>query len=316
MVYQKDMLDDPYHELLKQIASVEQHYPLQELNPLKAGGISDFFTVAKDTVELASAVKGALDAQIPYIVVGRAGGILFSDAGFPGLVIQNVSSSFAVAAEKSQVVADSGLPLSQFITLLAARSLGGLTHLYGEQGTVGGSVYAGLSDGQQSILSSVRYVTMFMPPTRMDKEATIARYKVDWLMRESVTRLQELKMTLGIGQSHSVILTVLFQLTSVRPDEIQTRLQEQMKRSPTGPGMGPIFCSLPDADINSLLLGAGVARLRVGNVFPDRYQPNYICSRGVAHSGDIRQLIERMQERVAIVYAVNLACRYEFAGVW
>jgi UDP-N-acetylmuramate dehydrogenase len=310
--------DATYRELLKQVAEVERQYPLQRFSPLKAGGVADFFTVAKDTVELASAVKAALDAKVPYVVMGQGAGLLVSDGGFPGLVIQNVSSSFAVAADKSQVVADSGLPLSRFITMLASRSLAGLTGLYGEPGTVGGAAYSGLSDGYQSVLSSVRYLTMFMPPARIDKEATIARYKTDWLAREDgLTRLQAAKAGKGVGEAQPVILTVLFQLTSVRPDEIQLRLQEQSRRSPAvSEGMGPVFASLPDADVQGLLVGAGVASLRVGSVFPDRYHPNVLRSKGAARSADIRQLIEEMQEKVASVYGVRLACRYEFAGVW
>jgi len=311
------MSEDAYQTLLKQIAKVEREYPLGELNPLGAGGVADYFTVANDTVELASAVKGALDAKVPYMVVGRGEGTLFSDGGFPGIVIQNLSSSCAVAADKSQVVVDSGLPLSRFITMLASRSLGGLTNFYGQPGTVGGATYANLSDGSQSILSSVRYVTMFMPPARIDKEATIARYKVDWLVRpDGLTKLQFQKTSRAVGEPQPVILTVLFQLTSVRPDEIQLRLGERAARNPKVEGMGPLFAPLPDTEIETLLVGAGVASLRVGSVFPDRYHPNFLKSRGSARSADIRQLIESIQEKVWAVYGVKLECRYEFAGAW
>jgi len=311
------MGEEAYRELVRQIAKIETQYPLRELNPLKAGGVADFFTIANDTVELATAVKAALDTGVPYLVIGQGDGALFSDGGFPGLVIQNRSSAFAVATDRSQVVADSGLPLSRFITWLASRSLGGLTHLYGEPGTLGGAIYANLSDGFQPILSSVRYLTMLMPPARLDRQATIARYKVDWLTRpEGRTRLQAMKAGKEVGESQPVILTALFQLTSVRPDEIQLRLQEQVRRRPPSVGMGPVFSSLPDADIESLLVGAGAATLKSGNVFPDRRRPNFLRARGSVRSADIRALIEAMQERVASVYGVAPVCRYEFLGVW
>src|SRR5215213_11204007 len=89
--------------LLRHIVQVKEEYPLNQWNPLKAGGVADFYAEVESTVELAAAVKSAIDMQVPYLVIGHGDKVLFSDSGFPGLVIHNRTSSFAMATEQSQV---------------------------------------------------------------------------------------------------------------------------------------------------------------------------------------------------------------------
>jgi UDP-N-acetylmuramate dehydrogenase len=308
-------------ELLRHVARIEDSYSLQSLNPLKAGGVSDFYTEAMDTVELAAAVKAAIDLKIPYVVVGQGSGVLFSDGGFPGLVIHNRSENLAIARDKSQVVADSGMSLQRLITAAANQGLGGLTHLFGQPGSIGGAVYANIGQESHPILSSVRYLTVLLPPARLDREATIARFRTDWMQeQDGVTKLQRLKLAKGVEEPQPILLSILFQMTNVRTDEVRLRLRNQSAvmaaTVPRGEAMGPLFSALPDVRIEDLLKGAEVGKLRVGNVLPDRRHPNYLVGKGTVRSADIRQLIGEMQERVAARYSVSLACRYEYLGVW
>jgi len=307
-----------YRELLKNVASIEQLYSLQEFSPLRSGGVADYFVRATTTVELAAAVKAAMDARIPYVVVGQGRGILFSDGGFPGLVIHNKTSSFMVASDRSQVVVDSGLPLDVVITKAASMSLGGLTHFYGEASTIGGAVYANLHSQFRPVLSPVRYMTLLMPPALIDKEATIVRYKVDWLdLKEGFTKLQRQKSQSAIGDSGPVILTVLLQLTSLRSDELQGQLQAESIRRQKVEGLGPIFAPVSHDDVSRLLTGAKVQELRIDGLSPSRKDPNYLVSKGKAVQAlEIRQLIEAMQERVMSVYGVALQNTFEYIGVW
>jgi UDP-N-acetylmuramate dehydrogenase len=317
------MADQPARlGLLKHVARIEEQYSLASFNPLGAGGVADFFAVANDTVELASAIKAAIDMQMPYQVIGGGNGVLFADGGYPGLVIHNKAASFAFARDKSQVVVDSGLSLSRFITLAASHGLGGMTEFYGDTGTVGGALYSGSTANGQSLASSVRYLTMIMPPTRLDKEATINRYKREWLERPSgETRLQHLRETRPFGEPTPVILTALFQLTSLRQDEVRTRLQnrsqEPERHLPEGVVMGPIFSEDAGLTVDEILRMAGVAKLKIGGVYPDRYSPNFFrCELSRARSQDIRTLIEEIQAIVQSRYSVTLSSRYEYGGVW
>lgn len=311
--------------LLKHIGVVEESYPLQNFSPLRSGGVADYFTIATTTVELTSAVRAAIDTKIPYFIMGQAKGILFSDGGFPGLVIQNTSSSLAVARDKSQIVADSGVSLKRLITVAANQGLGGLTDFFGYEGTVGGALYSNIKEGGHSLSSSVRYMTALMPPSRLEQEATIVRHKVDWLLEgDEPTKLQHLKISQPLYVSQPVLLTVLFQLTNVRTDEVRLRLNRQseafQKTSPkdTTTMLGPLFEDLPGVKVEELLKGIQAYKMKEENLGVDRRFPNFIRSKGSVpvRAAAIRSLIERLQEEIQKKYGEILLCRYEYLGVW
>lgn len=306
-------------KLLKQIVRVEDTFSLQRFNVLRAGGTADYFTEATTTVELAAAVKSAIDLEIPYLVIGEGESVLFSDGGFPGLVIHNQTSSFGVALDKSQIVVDSGMPLSRLVTLASSRGFGGLTHLFGEPGTVGGAIFANSGAGQP-FLPSVRYLTMLMPPARIDKEATINRYKREWMERpDGLTRLQWLRTSKSFGEPQPVILTALLQLTSVRTDELRVRLQDrtaELRRNrPKGVAFGPVFETPADRPVEEMLKAVR-GKLRVGGVFPDRKFPNFFRAKGSVQAKEIRELIELCQDAVEQAFDYRPVCRYEYQGVW
>lgn len=300
--------------LLKHIAQVEEGYPLARFNPLAVGGTADYYTEATSTVELAAAVNAAILQEIPYVVIGRGSHILFSDGGFPGLVVQNTSSGMALAADRSQIVVDAGMELSRLVTAAAGYGLGGLVPFFGQSGTVGGALYRNLEVGGQAIRSSVRQVTVLVPPSRLTTQATIARHPADWLFTElENSRLKALKVRKGWLEPQPLILTASFQLTSNRHDELTTRIQRQARLLPVAPKhtLGPLFAPLPNADLDELLIKAGVSGLRVGSVYPDRYHPNYIARRGRCTSEEIFSLMEQIRQRMHEVFAVELISNLE-----
>ena len=210
------------------------------------------------------------------------------------------------------------MPLTQFITSIVGLGLGGLTPFYGEKGTVGGALYAGLTKGRFSFLSSLRYLTAVVPPTRLDKEATINRYKREWLEREpGLTRLRFMKEQ-HPDLPQPVILTAMFQLTSVRQDELRIRLQDESREITyyQRPGIvfGPIFTDSYQIPLEEMLKEIRAAKLRVGNIFPDAKFPMYLRSKGSARSSEIRALIEQIQDALEQRYGIRPASRYEYLG--
>lgn len=321
-------MDNPvYSGLIKKIAKLEEDYSLQSLNPLNCGGVADYYTVARTSVELVVALQAAVELKIPYLVIGKGESSLFSDGGFPGMIIENLSSGYAFSHDKTQMVVDSGMPLDQCITLAAGQGMGGLIPWHNLGGTVGGAVYDNtISDGQQ-ILSMLRNVTMFMPKSRKKDGPAIMKYSSDWLKGEGdsrSTKLSALKLSSGITTAQPVIISVIFQLTRVRPDEIRFRLQDahgknalnKIALSSKNKAFGPVFEEIEGGALTSLLKEAGVASLVVGNLYPDRYNPNYFRAKGPVQAADIRELTEAIAKKVFEGYLVKLEPRHEYLGVW
>jgi UDP-N-acetylenolpyruvoylglucosamine reductase len=310
-----------YKQLLRDISSVEQEVSLGQFNGLNAGGRAAYFTVAHDAMELAGAVKAALDAGLPYEVVGAGTSVLFPDDGYAGLVIHNCSEGFIMAADRSQVVVESGMSLQRFITMAAGRGYGGITQFYGQSGTIGGAVYHNIGVEGATILSSVRHLTMLMPPTKMKPYPTVVRQRADWFLREdSFTRLQHFRHIHSFDQPRPVILNVQFQLTSVRPDELQRRIQREAAHradKPKGAVFGPVFQE-PGGEhtLEELLKYSGVGKLQVNGVRPDKHNLNYLRAKRGANAGMILAYVKEAQNLVLEHSGIEIRQYFERLGVW
>lgn len=305
--------------LLKRLSRVEEEFSLQRFNPLKVGGRADFYTEATTTIELVTAVSVALELNLPYLVIGSGTHSIFSDSGFPGLIIANRTSSLAYDAERSQVVVDSGLSLASLILQVAGRGMGGLVPFYGEPGSIGSAVYRNQPEGGRNLSSLVRYLTVLTPPTKMKPEPTIARYRGEWLSRpQGKSRLQEGRAAATLFAPHPVLLTVTLQLTSNRTDELSYRLQQQLSQVPRQyeRRLGPLF-TLPDSqDVEALLRSLPPDLTRHSSVSLDRRHPNYLVSRGVTTASQVREFIEEVKNQVQNSHGVTLQSRFEYLGVW
>lgn len=309
-----------YKQLLRDIPSVDREVSLGEFNGLRAGGRAAYFTIAHDAMELAGAVKAAIDAGLPYEVVGAGTSVLFSDDGYAGLVIHNCSEGFIMAADRSQVVVESGMSLRRFITMAAGRGYGGMTQFYGEPGSIGGAVYRNIHAEGTSILSSVRHVTMLMPPTKMKPYPTVMRQRADWLVRDTSTRLSHFRQVHSFDQPRPIILNVQFQLTSVRPDELQRRIQKEAAATvapPRGAVFGPVFAE-PGGEhtLMDLLRYSGVMKLQVYGVRPDKHNPNYLRAKRGANATMIWNCVQAMRTTVLDRSGIEIEPFFERLGVW
>ncbi len=313
--------DSTYKLLLKDIARVEQHVSLGRFNGLGLGGRAAYFTEARDAMEVAGAVKAAIDANLPYEIVGSGSAILFPDDDYAGLIIHNRSEGFVMAADKSQVVVESGMILQRFITLAAGRGYGGMTQFYGLPGTIGGAVYNGLTVEGGSILSSIRHLTMLIPPTKMKPYPTVSRQRVDWLIRDDgQTKLRYLRNTRSFEQARPVILNVQFQLTSVRPDELQRRIQKEAELivpPPRGEVFGPIFLEPGGGHkLAEVLKHSGVQRIMIDGIRADRKNLNYLCAKRSGTVMAVWRTVVAMQELVRERSGIEIKPAFERLGVW
>lgn len=295
-------------ELLKRISKVETAYPLQQLSLFSCGGSADYYTEAGDLIELATAVKAALDLSLPYVVIAGAGSTLFADGGFAGLVIRNVADRFTVAADRSQVVVDSGLSLDRLVTTAASRGLGGITRFHGQGGSVGAALLADYQVGGQYLRSFVRYVTVLQPASRLDRDATVNRYRADWLYDRPAgesSKILRNQAATSDGRSGAILLTAVLQLTSLRPESIHHQLRLEGVQRPAKV-VGPLFIDPPGGDASELLRQAQVTKLRLLPIQLHPHQPNLALAHGKFRTARevwdaILMVQQQVQERTGVL---------------
>jgi|GEM_PF-4819522 len=276
------MNESTYQHLAKHIVKVEENVASASLHALPVGGRMAYYTVAHDSVELVQAVKAATDIALPYLVIGHSGSTIIHDDGFPGLVIHNQSKNIAFSVEQSQMVVETGVSLQSAIVQAAGRGLGGLIHLYGAGGSMGGALYYNASVQNQPLSDSLRSLTILMPPTRIKPEPTIVRYKGSWLLSKAepgLTRLQTLFLR-SHGENLPIILTAQLQLTSLRLDELSRRLQTATNTfNDSLPGkdfFGPLFSDLPTQSATEIMATAEAWRLKHPGFVLSKSHPNYV----------------------------------------
>ena len=272
--------------LLRHITHVDDDYWTGQDHPLGLGGVARYRAVVTSTIELAQAVRAACEAELPYRVLGLGERTLIVDEGFEGLLIENRSQSYALSQDQSQVVVDGGMALRRLITIAANVQLGGLVHLYPESGTVGGALFYNTATQGQPISASLRSLTILQPPTKIRPDPSIVRYQGSWLTarvtKEGSTRLRQIAER--DPYRLPVVLTAQLQLTSLRSDELQRRLQAAVQRAeleePQGKAaqthFGPILCTEAGVNLEELFQLSGAYKLRVEGLRLSPHFPNYV----------------------------------------
>lgn len=117
---------------------LRENVPLAPLTTFHVGGEARYYTLASGALELAEVFEYAEKNRLPFYVLGGGSNVLFSDKGFPGIIIHIGGGGVSVSGDK--LTASAGVPL--FEVVLAARdaSLRGIEKLAGIPGSFGGAV--------------------------------------------------------------------------------------------------------------------------------------------------------------------------------
>jgi len=130
---------------------------LAELTTIRVGGTCDWFTRVYEVEQLAAAVAWARERALPFLLLGEGSNILFSDSGFPGLVIKNRFLGFDRYDDEVQIAGGENLGL--VIQKLNRMHLAGLECMYGIPGTMAGAMVGNAGAYGQEIRDCILEVT-------------------------------------------------------------------------------------------------------------------------------------------------------------
>lgn len=292
-----------------------EHELIRNHIAFKVGGVADYFLVAKDIDDIIDAITLAQEINLPYLVLGEGNTVVFSDFGFPGLVIQNSTTNICFLMDRSQVIVDSGVKLSTLLMMSANRDLGGIEFLGGINGSVGGVLYNNSSNNRITIEPNLKKITL------LSNRGEILTYKSAWLkLGPCSSRLKKEKISqdkLVLENKATIILTATLQLQRSRQEDILRRInQNKAHMSGDKASIGPIFIDPIDKNATDLLRQSGSNRLKIGDAVVDWQNPNRIINRKSAQSSDVKKLIEQMKQLVLDKAGVELEENVEYVGVW
>ena len=312
-----------------------EHEVMRDHTTMHVGGVADFYYEAKTIDDLIKAVDAAIEIDIPYFILGAGSNVIFSDYGFPGLVIRNSNNNIAFMMEKSQVIADAGVSLQKLILESVSHNFSGLEFLFGVPGTIGGAIYNNAGANGQSIGDYVKYVTLLVP-AEMGEKSKVVQYRADWFnFGYRSTKLKEIA-----GKKKPVILSARIQLAQSRQEEIMRRLnvwkKKRLESQPSEWSAGSIFKNPIPPELENMpgfgrrtmpqlpkertagfmLEKSGAKKMKEGGARVSLRHANFIINQNEAKSADIRKLAEQMRNAVREKFDITLEEEIEYIGQW
>lgn len=272
------------------------------------GGPADLFARPAHTDDLIVLVAAAERAGLPWFALGGGSNILVSDRGVRGLVI-DLSALDGTRLEGTTLTVGAGLPMSDAAAAAAEHGLGGLDFIYAMPGSVGGAVWmnARCYDGEiYNVLEEVEYVS---------EDGTLMSYRPkpeDFGYKRSPFMEWPVAMT-----------RVRFRLHPADPEGLWKKMHahetdRRAKGHFAAPCAGSVFKNnrafgRPSGVIIDSL---GLRGFRIGDAQVSPQHANIVINLGNATAGDIRRVIEHVQNEVARRLGYELEREVLYVGDW
>ena len=290
---------------------VRESDPLARYSTYRIGGPATVVLPA-NAEDVATALRAAHEAGVPWFAIGLGSNILLPDEGLDALVIRLGRGLDALQQDGEHWTVGAGLPAPLAARRTAAAGFAGLHIFVGVPGSVGGGVFmnAGCHGGDWSEV--VERVTVV---DGAGEDQVVERADVPFSYRRS-------------GLDGRIVLDAVVRL---RP-EPQAHLDEQIAemfdwrqrgtpfnqpccgsvfKNPSGPSWkqegGP-------RTAGQLIEGAGLKGTRIGGAQISLMHANYFVNTGAGTAADVRALIERAQRDVEARFGVRLEPEVKLIG--
>lgn len=281
--------------------NIEANAPLSRYTSLHVGGPARYLVHAKTDQDVVAAVAYAKVNKLPYMPLGQGSNTIFSDAGFPGVIIH--MEDRRLNQDGQTVTTASGIFMRQLVNFALQHNLRGLEELAGIPGTVGGAVRGNAGTWSTEIKDHLQ--------------------SVDVLKAEESAVIHSLPLAdCGFGYRQSIfktqptwiILRATFSLQSGDQGEgaaiVTKDLQQRHDRQPyDAPSAGSIFKN-PDKEhgvfSGKLIESCGLKGFRIGGAEISQKHGNFILNRDHATASDILALIRHIQGVVLQEHNIKL----------
>ncbi|MGC6448178.1 MAG: UDP-N-acetylmuramate dehydrogenase [Rubripirellula sp.] len=270
--------------------------PLGPLVWLGIGGPARYFAEPVEPDDVQKLIRAANESDLPVRILGGGSNLLVRESGFDGLVISMsgpATSGIEITGNKMTVGA--GAKLSHAVIKAVGAGLGGVEHLVGIPGTVGGAVVGNASSDGRDIGSVVESVTVL---ERSGELRTLNQEQAGFSHRKS--------SLVGLA-----ILSVTFDLESADVTALTKRMQKlwigrNASRPSEEPRIAMPFVEPDEMSVSDLLHQVGLAGVREGEVSIDTQHPQFLIARSGATSEQCMKLIERVREQVLLQTGIDL----------
>ena len=271
----------------------------------KIGGCSKYFAEPRTRSELLSALEFREERGVPLLILGRGSNLLFSDAGYPGLVLSTRKLEIGQMTNlgRGRIRVPAGLGLIRLNLYCKDQGLSGAEFLCHIPGTVGGAVVmnAGFRrrgapwHEMKDIIESV---------TVMSFGGTLRE------LTHRDIRFDYRKTNLG---GEDIITEVTLHLESAERQKIDDEIKANFSyrnsvQDLRYPSAGSVFKNPVGSSLTSgqMLERVRMKGMRVGDAMVSTKHANFILNVGQAKSSDVLELMSIAKKRVLEQFGIEL----------
>lgn len=269
---------------------VYRDFEIKNFTTFKVGGKVDYFIIPKDYEDIKLTLKIGRDYNIPVYLMGNGSNLLISDRGIKGIIIRISKVNFHKKEIKDNyIISESGVPLSELISISLKSELSGLEYLHGIPGVLGGVIAMNAGTNGYSIsdfIKEIKVMDRFGEIMVLPKEEFGFSYRRSSIIEKKLIVLEAI-LELKKSKKENIFLTL--------KEKINRRKETQPLKFPTA---GCVFKNEGDNRAGFLIEKAGCKGLRVGDAEVSTLHANFILNKGNATFKDIISLMKIVRDKV------------------
>lgn len=268
---------------------VRENIPLSPLISFKVGGPARYFVEPATAAEFSEALSWAKQKGLETFILGKGTNLVFSDLGYPGLVIYTGKSFHAVTWDGNRVRAQAGALLHTVVTQSVGKGMAGIQHLAGIPGTMGGGTYINAGAFGQELKEVIVTVTSTTMDGRLVERANA---ECGFAYRHS-----------NFFHWNEIILETVLELLPGEKEAMQSEMRETLRKRKEKqplhlPNAGSMFKRPPGQFAGVLIEQAGLKGFRMGGAMISEKHANFTVNAGGATAQDIHDLSSEVIRRV------------------
>ncbi len=288
-----------------QPAFIEENIPLAPHISFKVGGSARFYCAPKSKEEISSALAWASSEKLPFFLLGKGTNLVFSDAGYPGLVIHMGRYFNGITWQDNRVRGQSGALLQTLVTQSVKKHFAGIQHLAGIPGTLGGGTYINAGAFGQELCEVITSVTSCTfegeIQIRSNKECEFNYRNSNFFKWKEIILETEMQLLLD-------------EVSDLEAEMRETLVKRKTKQPVHLPNAGSIFKRPPGTYAGLLIENAHLKGLRRGGAQVSEQHANFIVNTGGATAQDIWDLSCEVINKVEKDCGITLEREVIFVG--
>ena len=269
---------------------VVENYPLSELTTYKTGGPAEILVEPSLVEDISIILNIVKEREIPLYIIGGGSKILAPDEGVRGIVmlIGDLMSGIEIVGQEVNVLA--GTTDSEVARKCVEKGLSGLEWIADLPGRIGGSIVQNAGMNERTI---------------SDKLISVKYFRSDGILRETPRQ----QLDFGYRSSSfkrwgdSIIVSAKFMLDYGDPQFLKMKMEEiidsRHKKFPVNyPSCGSVFKRPQGHYPGKLIEECFPNGMKIGGAMISPLHHNFIVNTGNAKSSDIRELIDKIVEKV------------------